>query len=227
VARRLRNGLTRVAVFDLDGTLLAGDSTAVWLRMLLFASWPRCIAAAIALPVCLILIWIRSSRKVGASILLWIATAGYDQDAITRSMQAFVKRFEQGDCAIRWRSDGLATMQCHLAADDRVIVITAAPGWLAARLLASWTEVRVLGSTLARRWGGWVIEEHCFGQEKCRVLQQNGYGSGWDFAYTDSCDDAPLLAAATECGFIVNPRRGLVAKLKTQIRSRILPLRWT
>ena len=219
--------MTRLAVFDLDGTLLAGDSTAVWLRMLLFASWPRCIAAAIVLPVCLILIWIRSSRKVGASILLWIATVGYDQGAITHSIEAFARRFEQDDCAIRWRSDGQTTMRSHLAAKDRVVVITAAPEWLAARLLASWADVRVLGSTLARRWGGWVIEDHCFGQEKCRALQQFGYGSAWDVAYTDSYADAPLLAAATECAFIVNPRRGLVAKLQSQMRSRISPLRWT
>jgi phosphatidylglycerophosphatase C len=175
----------------------------------------------------LILIWIRSSRKAGASFLLWIATFGYDQDAITHSMQTFVKRFENGDFAVRWRSDGLATMQRHLAGADRVIVVTAAPEWLAAPLLASWTGVRVLGSTLARRWGGWVIDKHCFGAAKCRALEQNGYGSEWHFAYTDSCDDAPLLAAATECGFIVNPRRGVVAKLRTRIRSRIEPLRWT
>jgi phosphoserine phosphatase len=106
-------------------------------------------------------------------------------------------------------------------------VVTAAPEWLAARLLASWTDVRVLGSTLTRRWGGWVVDEHCFGEEKCRALQANGYGSAWDVVYTDSNADAPLLARATECGFIVNPRRGLVAKLKARTQSRISPLRWT
>jgi len=220
-------GAPRTAVFDLDGTLLAGDSTAAWLRTLLFSSWLRCIAAAIALPVCLLLIWIPSSRNVGASILLWIATVGQDQDAITDSIQVCAKRVTQGDGALRWRGDGLATMHRHLAADDRVIVVTAAPEWLAARLLASWTEVRVIGSTLTRRWSGWVIEYHCFGKEKCRALQQKGYGSEWDFVYTDSYDDAPLLAAATECGFIVNPRAGLVAKLSAMARSPISPLRWT
>ena len=72
--------MTRLAVFDLDGTLLAGDSTLAWVRALLLSSWLRCIAAAIALPAWLFLIWIPSTRKVGASILLWIATVGYDQD---------------------------------------------------------------------------------------------------------------------------------------------------
>ena len=219
--------MTRLAVFDLDGTLVAGDSTVAWVRALLVSSWLRCVAAAIAFPAWLVLIWIPSTRKVGASLLLWIATVGYDEAAITRSIQAFAKSFEQGDCALRWRSDGLATMNSHLAANDRVVVVTAAPEWLAARLLASWTEVRVLGSTLARRWGGWVIEHHCFGKEKGQALQQDGYGSAWDVVYTDSYADAPLLAGATECGFIVNPRRGLVAKLKARTQSRISPLRWT
>ena len=218
-------GPTRVAVFDLDGTLLAGDSTVAWVRALLSSSWPRCIAAAVAAPAWLLLIWIPSTRRVGGSLLLWIATVGYDQDAITHSIEVFAKRFEQGACALRWRSDGLATMNSYLATRDRVVVITAAPAWLAARLLASWTEVRVLGSTLARRWSGWVIEDHCFGEAKCRALQQNGYGSAWNFVYTDSYADAPLLAGATEAGFIVNPRRGLVAKLKTRA-PRTSPLRW-
>jgi phosphatidylglycerophosphatase C len=219
-------GSTRIAVFDLDGTLLAGDSTVAWVRALLFSSWPRCIAAAMALPVWLLLIWIPSSRKVGGSLLLWIATVGHDQDAITHSIEVFAKRFEQGDCPIRWRSDGLAMMNSHLAAKDRVVVVTAAPEWLAARLLAAWTEVRVLGSTLARRGSGWVIADHCFGEAKCRALQQHGYGSAWDFVYTDSYADAPLLAGVTECGFIVNPRRGLMAKLKTRTPG-ISALHWT
>lgn len=219
--------MTRLAVFDLDGTLLAGDSTVAWVRTLLFASGLRCIAAAIALPAWLFLIWIPSTRKVGASILLWIATVGYDEAAITHSIRDFAKRFEQGDCGIRWRSDGLATMNSHLAIHDRVVVITAAPEWLAAPLLASWTEVRVLGSTLARRWGGWVIANHCFGERKCRALQQHGYGSAWDLVFTDSYADAPLLAGATERGFIVNPRPGLLAKLKARTKSRIEALRWT
>jgi phosphatidylglycerophosphatase C len=142
-------------------------------------------------------------------------------------MQGFVRTFEKGDCPIRWRKEGLATMHRHLANNDRVIVVTAAPQWLAAGLLASWTEVRVLGSTLTRRWNGWIVENHCFGQEKCRALQDCGYGSTWDFVYTDSIDDAPLLAAATQRAFIVNARSALVAKLNTDMQSRISPIRWT
>ncbi len=213
-----------MAVFDLDGTLLAGDSTAAWLRMLLLSSWLRCAVAAITSPACLPLIWFPASRRIGASILLWIATVGYDQSALVESIEAFARRFEKGGRGLRWRNDGLGAMDRHVAAGDRVIVVTAAPVWLAERLLGS--RSRVLGSTLARRWGGWIIGHHCYGKEKCRILEQSGYGTAWDYAYTDSYDDAPLLAAAGKHGFIVNARPGVVARLTARGQSRISQLRW-
>jgi phosphatidylglycerophosphatase C len=218
---------TQMAVFDLDGTLLAGDSTVAWLRMLLLSSWVRCIAAAITVPVSVPLLWFPASRRIGASILIWIATLGFDKNALAHSIEAFAKRFESGECALRWRNDGLAAMDSHLAAGDRVIVVTAAPVWLAQRLLAFRKDIPVLGSTLARRWGGWIVEHHCHGQRKCRVLEQSGYGSAWDYAYTDSYDDAPLLAAARRGAFIVNARPSVVARLQAGGQSRISTLRWT
>jgi len=214
-----------IAVFDLDGTLLSGDSTAGWLRMLLLGSWLRLSVALLVAPVCLPLIWLRASRGIGASILLWIATVGYDQNTLVRSMEAFVQRFEQGSLSLRWRNEGLEAMKRHLAAGDRVLVVTAAPLWLAERLLGS--RSRVLGSTLVRRWGGWVVGHHCHGKEKCRTLEQNGYGIAWDYAYTDSYDDAPLLAAAAQNGFIVNARPRVLARLTARGHSRISHLRWT
>jgi phosphatidylglycerophosphatase C len=141
------------------------------------------------------------------------------------SIEVFVKRFEQGRRGIRWRNDGLTAMDRHLAAGDRVLVVTAAPVWLAERLLGC--RSHVLGSTLVRRWGGWLIGHHCYAHEKCRTLEQNGYGTAWDYAYTDSYDDAPLLAAAGKHGFIVNARPGVVAKLTALGASRISHLRWT
>lgn len=212
-----------LAVFDLDGTLLAGDSTVSWLRMLLGSSWLRCVVAALTFPVTLPLVWFAATRRIGASILLWIATVGYDQKALADSIEAFVTRFERGECSLRWRNDGLKAMERHLAAGDRVLVVTAAPVWLAERLLGS--RSAVLGSTLMRRWGGWVLGHHCYGKEKCRILEQNGYGTAWDYTYTDSYDDAPLLAAGKQ-GFIVNARSGVVARLTASGQSRISHLRW-
>jgi len=85
-------GWAQIAVFDLDGTLLAGDSTVAWLRMLLLSSWVRGIAAAMTLPACLPLLWFPASRRIGASVLIWIATLGFDHNALAQSIEAFAKR---------------------------------------------------------------------------------------------------------------------------------------
>jgi phosphatidylglycerophosphatase C len=193
--------------------------------MLLLSSWLRCAVAVITLPISLWLVWLPATRRIGASVLLWIATVGYNQNALVESIDAFVKRFERGECSLRWRNDGLSAMDRHLAAGERVLVVTAAPVWLAERLLGS--RSRVLGSTLTRWWAGWVIGHHCYGKEKCRILEQNGYGTAWDYAYTDSYDDAPLLAAAGKHGFIVNARPGVVARLTARGQAHISQLRWT
>src|ERR1700755_3618932 len=117
--------MAQTAVFDLDGTLLAGDSTAFWLLNLLFSSWLRVIAAVLTLPVTGPLIWFRGSRRIGASIILWIASLGRDQQAIESSIHDFALDFAEGSGGLRWRHAGLETLDRHLAAGDRVIVVTA------------------------------------------------------------------------------------------------------
>lgn len=216
---------SEIAVFDLDGTLLAGDSTAVWLRTLLLSSCLRFLVAAIALPACLPLLYFPSSRRIGASILLWIATFGYDEEALAGSIESFARSFEAGRTSLRWRQDGLREMQRHMAAGDRVAVVTAAPVLLAERLFAPWSDITVIGSTLGRWRGGWIAARHCHGREKCRALENSGYGV-WMYAYTDSHDDAPLLAGA-EHAFIVNARPALISRLEAFGLSRIVQLRWT
>ncbi len=215
---------SQIAVFDLDGTLLAGDSTVAWLRMLVLSSGVRFLAAAIALPACLLLMHFPSSRALGASIQLWIATFGYDDEALADSIERFARNFEAGRISLRWRQDGLHTMQRHLLAGDRVVVVTAAPTLLAKRLFAPWSGIAVLGSTLGRRRGGWVASRHCRGREKCRALEDGGYGAVWGYAYTDSHDDAPLLAAA-EQAFIVNARPAVISRLEARLPN-LAPLRW-
>jgi len=215
----------QIAVFDLDGTLLAGDSTVAWLRMLLLSSGPRFLAAAITLPVSLLLIRFPSLRRIGASILLWIATLGYDKAALADSIESFARSFEAGRTSLRWRRDGLHEMQRHMAAGERVIVVTAAPVLLAERLFAPYSGITVLGSTLGRWLGGWVVARHCHGREKCRALEASGCGAVWKYTYTDSHDDAPLLARA-EHAFIVNARPAVISKLEAFGLSRIVQLRW-
>lgn len=183
------------------------------MRGLLLASPLKLLATLPVLPVALVMLHMRSARRMGASVLLWIATFGLDRVALERSIDAFAARFERGMPSLRWFDDGMARLREHIARGDRVVVVTAAPQWLAERLLVSFAgDLQVIGSELRRAGGGWIVQRHCRGAEKCVMLLESDYGEAWRWAYSDSADDAPMLARAQEA-FLIN------ASIKTQRRA--------
>jgi len=137
------------------------------------------------------------TRRAGASILLWIATVGLDERGLHESCAAFAVRFGTGALPLRWRRQGVETLDGHFAGGDEVVVVTAAPTVLARALIAPLDRpIVVLGTTLKRRMGGWVADVHCRHQRKCQALAEAGHGQRWAYAYTDSLDDLPLLQRA-------------------------------
>jgi len=214
------------AIFDLDGTLLDGDSTGRWMRELLTQSWPRGAAALLIAPVACTMLLFPTLRRNGASAFLWIATVGMDEPALRRSLNDFAARFGAGTTSLKWRAGGLVALEDHLKKRHRVAVVTAAPTLLAEALLSPWApSVAVLGSSLKRFAGGWVGDRHCRGEEKCVCLAERGYPDRWAFAYTDSRDDRPLLERA-ERPFLVNASAEQLAKLRKMGLTLLEGLSW-
>ncbi len=186
-----------LAVFDLDGTLLDGDSTALWLWRRVRRSPLRWLATMLVAPVAIPMVIAPRTRRAGASILLWIATAGLSERDLRQSCADFAARFETGALPLRWREPGMRTLDQHLAHGDEVVVVTAAPTVLAQALIQPLDRpIVVLGTSLKRRAGGWVADVHCRNQRKCQALAEAGHGKRWAYAYTDSLDDLPLLRGA-------------------------------
>ena len=186
-----------LAVFDLDGTLLDGDSTALWLWDRIKRSPLRALAFLAVAPVAGPMVALPRTRRAGASILLWIATAGLCERGLRTSCEEFGDRFRAGANALSWRAGGLTTLTQHLERGDRVVVVTAAPAVLATALIGPLGHpIEVLGTSLKRRGGGWVADVHCRNQRKCQALAEAGHGARWAYAYTDSLDDLPLLRGA-------------------------------
>ena len=186
-----------LAVFDLDGTLLDGDSTGLWLWGRVKRSPLRALAVLAVAPIAAPLVIIPRTRRLGASILLWIATAGLGERALRESCARFGEAFRTGQGPLAWRPGGLATLQGHIDAGDRVVVVTAAPAILAQALIGPLGHpIEVIGTSLKRRGGGWVADVHCRNQRKCQALAEAGHGARWAYAYTDSLDDLPLLRGA-------------------------------
>lgn len=188
-----------LAVFDLDGTLLDGDSTAFWLWDRVRRSPLRALAVLIVAPVAGPMVAIPRTRRAGASILFWIATAGLCERGLRESCARFGERFRMKRRSLAWRAGGMAALDEHLQAGDRVVVVTAAPAVLAQALIGPLGHpIEVLGTSLKPRGGGWVADVHCRNERKCQALAEASHGARWTYAYTDSLDDLPLLRGAEQ-----------------------------
>ena len=190
-------GMVMLAVFDMDGTLLNGDSTAMWLWARAKRSPLRMLATLAVAPVAVPMVALPFTRRAGASMLLWISTAGLSEQQLLASCDAFARAFVEKRCGLSWKPQALAALDSHAAAGDRVVVVTAAPLCLANALLRTLDRrVEVLGTSLKPGLGGWVANIHCRNQRKCQALAEAGHGARWAYAYTDSLDDLPILCAA-------------------------------
>lgn len=186
-----------LAVFDMDGTLLNGDSTALWLWERMKRSPLRLLATLAVAPVAGPLVALPSTRRIGASILFWIATAGLSEQQLLASCDDFARDFTEARLSLTWKPKALAALDGHVLAGDRVVVVTAAPTCLARALLRTLDRrVDLLGTSLKPGLGGWIANIHCRNKRKCQALTEAGHGDRWAYAYTDSLDDLPLLRAA-------------------------------
>jgi phosphatidylglycerophosphatase C len=150
---------------------------------------------------------------------VWVATVGLNETTLQRSFEDFASRFSVGKLKLRWRSGGLTALEEHLRKGERVVVVTAAPAPLAAALIAHLgKDIVVLGSSLRYLNGGWVVHRHRRHLEKCAVLREAGYGEHWIYAYSDSYDDLPLLAAS-QFPCLVNGRTATAYRLKRRLSA--------
>lgn len=208
-------------VFDLDGTLLAGDSASVWMIGRIRKSIWRTAIAIAGLPLALPLTLYAPSRRIGGSIFLWIATVGLTKPELRRSFDCFAANASKGE-GVAWRTAGIAELEKHSRKGETVLIATAAPAWLAESLAETLpVRVPVVGSSLTRFMGGWIASYHCRHEAKCDAIQRAGYGERWAAAYSDSADDGPLLARAATA-FLVNASRrntGRLARLRVHVEQ--------
>jgi len=198
-------------VFDLDGTLLNGDSTAAWMIGRIRRSWWRTLLAVMVWPAATLLM--ARSRRLGASAFLWIASVGQDERTLRASFRAFAAQVRAGDGATAWRAAGVQVLRDHISRGERVVVATGAPAWLAEVLFERLgLQIEIVGSVLSPFWGGWIGSRHCRHHAKCEALAEAGHGHWWSIAYSDSADDWPLLARADRPR-LVNGSQATIARL--------------
>jgi phosphatidylglycerophosphatase C len=226
-----------VAVFDLDGTLLRGDTTAEFIRGLILRSPPRVAVAVATAPVLVPLFFVPFARRYAITALLWIATVGLAPGRFEALVEEFAVRHAAEDGRIMVALDRL---HAHLEAGDRVVIATGCADWLASAVCRALglDTVEVVAARLqqGRRfvrpsrgcsmWNAMPAATGTFsyGVEKVRRLTAAGISIPVAYAYTDSVNDLPLLLAATE-RYVVDPGPRLRRRIRGKAGPQCTPLR--
>lgn len=147
--------MKEIVVFDLDGTLLSGDSTKAWLTGKLKSNLLRFIGALIVTPIALPLMKFKKYKSKGGSLYLWITTYGLNEEELEYSFKNFSNNIKNTTSdSLYWFEQGITEVKDHLANGRIVFIATAAPEKLANVLLESINlDVRIIGTPLQNKLG--------------------------------------------------------------------------
>ncbi|MBN6539958.1 haloacid dehalogenase-like hydrolase [Acinetobacter pittii] len=208
--------MKEIVVFDLDGTLLSGDSTKAWLTDKLKSNIFRFIAALIVTPIALPLMKFKKYKSKGASLYLWIATYGLNEEKLEYSFKNLSKNIKNNSFnSLYWFEQGINEVKDHLANRRIVFIATAAPEKLANVLLDSINlDVRIIGTPLQNKLGGWISGIHCRSEEKVRRLNKLDIKQPWFATYSDDIeDDLPILMGAKK-PYLINSDNNKIKNIK-------------
>lgn len=217
---------SQVVVFDLDGTLVAGDSFGAFLRHLITRAPLRCAAAVLTAPAW-VPAWLAPPTRLTAErFLVWLATLGLDEKVFGATARDFAAQ-HAGPEAGRTAAAALTQVREHLDAGDRVIVATGCAAPLAQEVCAviGLDGVEVIASTLTRHRWGLPEAVPARGSGKLRALEAAGIRLPVDHAYSDSFSDLPLLAAA-RTAHVVDPSPRDQVRLLRALGVDVEVLRW-
>ena len=186
----------RVVFFDLDGTLHQQDMFGTFMRFLLKKMPQNLLLVVPMLPVVgLGMLLCGRAERWPMSLLLWSITFGHSEARLKALELQFVNWFRTKVVAfpvVQMR------LRDYLDNDDaQVWLITGSPENLVQQVYNTspfLPRVRLVGSRIARRNGGWVLALRCLGEEKVSQLEQR-IGSPLKLysGYSDSKQDNPLL----------------------------------
>lgn len=186
----------RVVFFDLDGTLHQQDMFGTFMRFLLWRMPQNLLLVVPLLPVVAIGMLVQGrATRWPMSLLLWSITFGHSEAKLKDLELRFVNWFRQKVVAFPVVQMRLRDyLENH---DAEVWLITGSPESLVQQVYNAspfLPRVRLIGSRMARRNGGWVLPLRCLGEEKVVQLQQR-IGSPLKLysGYSDSKQDNPLL----------------------------------
>ena len=217
----------QTVVFDLDGTLVAGNAFRRFVRHLLLRHPVRRTAVFATAPAWVPLMLVPRTRAHSERYVLWLAAAGMDEQAFADATREYAA-VHAGRPGGRVAAAGLARLREHVARGDHVVVGTGCCAPLAQDICAvlGLEEIEVVSSTIARR--RWAMPEPiipALGEGKLRALKAAGVDFPVDHAYSDSAADLPLLRNA-RTPHVVDPTPREWRRLREALGADVDLLRW-
>ncbi|GAA5187902.1 HAD family hydrolase [Rugosimonospora acidiphila] len=197
-----------VAVFDLDGTLLRGDSFSRFGRQLIFRGRLRAVATMLTAPLLAPLLVVPPTRRLAVTGLLWLATTGLTAERFAALAERFAAE-HAGERSGNRIAVALERLHAHLDAGDRVVIATACAEPLAVAICQELglDGVEVVAAQLRPGRSGMRPVRGCRGAEKVHRLRAAGIVMPVAYAYTDSAVDIPLLLVARN-RYLIDPAPG-------------------
>ncbi|MFI6236842.1 haloacid dehalogenase-like hydrolase [Micromonospora sp. NPDC050784] len=207
-------------IVDFDGVLLRGDAFGLFLRRTAFAG-SRLPLAVVLLVLLAPIAVVPALRPWAARWISRIGLLGWNADELRAELERFGA--DLGAEPGRIISPGLRMIRTHLAAGDRVIVVTACEHTLARAVLDA---IDLAGVELvASRIRGPRLIVHNHGATKMAQLAVQGVTPPWQVAYSDSLSDLPILSAAQQ-PVLVNANARQVARARRLLGARLATVTW-
>lgn len=195
-------------IFDLDGTLLSGDCTKIWLIHRFRTNVLRLIVVLFCLPIALSLLLFKPSRTLGASMFLWLASCMSPEQQLIADVYHFALKVKNNTLHdLHWFDLGIAEIRLHQQQGRSIVIATAAPEVLVKQLLDVMDfQVQLVGSELTYKYGGWVCTSHCRNEVKVQRLKIIGVNAPWFAAYSDDLEqDYPILVNSVQ-PYLINAK---------------------
>ena len=212
----------RVVLFDFDGVLVRGDTFAMFMRdRYARARWRK--GLVLMLSPWFLLALPFSRRRVLRS-LVHLGLLGLNEAHYRDLAQAFAMALVRQPG--HFCREGLSALRRHQADGDRIVIVTGCEESLARSVLAELgvTDVEVLASRLRAGRLGMRSDWHNVGRRKVELLAQHGI-EAWQVAYSDSSQDLPMLALATEA-VLVNATPKLCRRVERALGRSVTRVEW-
>ncbi len=218
-----------VAVFDFDKTLINTDVAYHFLNTAIKRSKIRRMAVGMLMPVLLPFLLIQRCRIVAMSAMMWIATFPLRGRTPRDVFAAFAADVFSPPINIRFYEEGLNALAAHRKLGHRLLIISGSPQELVSQISQTMLdrEIEIIGSHIVPFLDGLIYRHYCMGTGKIKLAKKRGMPDDiWDYGYSDSALDIPLLAHCRH-RFLINPGKKTTRRVTSALGNRVTILNWT